>query len=704
MRAENSELRVLLPFYAGLFVMAAAAIAALGFAIDTPEFALRAYVLVGLGLGASLLGAVTGRNPSFIGAIIAAVVYPLLVLANTGAELTRWFYPDETLGDHSLLLPTMAVWCIVAVSFAQASRPNAIFVFIGGLVVFSLTGTLNLNESLLISFFVFLLATYFVWSYNGALNLREEAQNAGQVVADQPARWAHTQMGVAVALLCVVFVAAVLGGYPAYSGTRNLFVAPWSQNQQRSTNPPITQNWSGFSDQFVLNGGSVTLSDGLALTVRATAPALWRGLVYDQYTQRGWRRTMTASDFRLPESPPGSGRYVLWEGNWNAPQGSRLRWIHQEIETHAPTGDSLIAAATATTAQGIERSLRASVDGYGCLHAPPRFMGPRRYMVSSVAPAPTAQELDAAPTEYPDLIEQYYLPVPPGTRAELQDLADQITAGARTPFRKAQAIEKHLYEQCRYTLDVPPIPSRQDSVAYFLKTTRRGACDLFSSSLVVLLRLSGVPARVVTGYQTGELSADTGAYEVTNADAHAWAEVYYPGIGWVEHDPVVQREPDRLSWLRKLFEPGWTRPALGVLGKRAVILVIVAVLLNAFILAVVGASPAQLTAGWLRRRRSAANPRQQVALSYLEVCGRVGRRTRPRGGWQTPTDYAREVAGSPALPEELREVELPALTSEFLRLRYGPAAPSSDEARTFARQAADLARRIRRAPRTKRPS
>ena len=38
------------------------------------------------------------------------IIYPLLVLANTGAGLTRWFYPDETLGDHSLLLPTMAVW------------------------------------------------------------------------------------------------------------------------------------------------------------------------------------------------------------------------------------------------------------------------------------------------------------------------------------------------------------------------------------------------------------------------------------------------------------------------------------------------------------------------------------------------------------------------------------------------------------------
>lgn len=691
---------MLLPFYGGLAVMSWAAIAALGFAIDTPEFALRAHVLVTLGLAASLQGAATGRNPSYVGAFIAAVVYPLLVLANTGAGATRWFYPDETLGDHSLLLPTMAVWCIIAVSFAQANRPNAIFIFVCGLVVFSLTGTLNLNESLLITFFLFLLATYFVWSYNSTLNLREAAQQAGQTVPPDPARWAHTQIGVAVALLCVVFVAAVLTGYPVYAGTRNFFVSPWASQSRRFANLPVLSNWAGFTDQFALTGGPVALNDDPALTVQADAPALWRGLAYDTYTQHGWRRTIPGANYVLPESPPGSKRFVLWSGNWNAPLTPRVRAVRQRIQTHVPTGDIVIAAATPTAVRGLDHTLRPSVDHYGGLHAPPRFTGSRQYEVESTAAAPTEQELQAAPTDYPELIEQYYLPVPPGTRAQLQDLADRITAGCATPHARARAIQEHLYEDCRYTLDVPPVPYTQDAVAYFLKTTKRGACDLFASSFVVLARLSGVPARVVTGYATGELDAATGAYEVTNADAHAWAEVYYPGIGWVEYDPPVQEEPDRMSWLRKLFEPGWTRPALGVLGKRIGVALIAVVLVNAFILAVVGASPAQWGAGWLRRRRSATNPRQLVALSYLDLCRQLGRRAQARGAWQTPTDYAREVAGSSALPEPLRHEDLPKLTTQFLRLRYGPTPPSSEEAQAFRRHAASLARRIRRAART----
>ena len=98
----------MLPLYAGLLVMAGSAVAALGLAIDSPDFTLRAYILVCLGVLASYVGAVMGRNPAVLGALIGAVVFPLLVLSNTGAPITRVFFPDETLGDHSLLLPTLA--------------------------------------------------------------------------------------------------------------------------------------------------------------------------------------------------------------------------------------------------------------------------------------------------------------------------------------------------------------------------------------------------------------------------------------------------------------------------------------------------------------------------------------------------------------------------------------------------------------------
>jgi transglutaminase-like putative cysteine protease len=690
--------------YLGIFTMAAAPVAALGFAIDTPEFTIRAYLLITIGLSASLLGAHIGRNPALIGALIASFVFPLLVLANTGAGLTRAFWPDETLGEHSLLLPTMAVWGTIAVSFAQVSRPNSIFIFVCGLVVFGLTGTVNLNQSLLICFFVFLLATFFVWSYNGALNLRERAEGAGQRITPQPGRWAHMQIGVAVALVAVVFVASVLAGYPTYASTRNFFLGPAAMPYRPPAQLALMRNYAGFSDQFVIMGGQVTLDDKPALTVKANAPALWRGLAYDYYTQHGWRRTIPGNDYELPESPPNSGRHQLWEGNWNAPQTTAVKHIHQSITTHTPTGGVLIGAATPVSLRGLRFRIRPTVDGYGCLHAGGLGVAEQRYEVESIAATPTEEQMRRAPAQYPDLIREYYLPVPPGTRAELQDLADRLTEGASNPYDKVRAIEGYLYKECRYTLDVPPIPPRQDAVAYFVRTTKRGACDLYASSVVVLSRLAGVPARVATGYAMGTEDPAKGTYEVTNADAHAWAEVYFSGIGWVEFDPPWQKEPDRLSWLRKLFEPGWTGPALRVFAKRIGIGLIALVLLHALILAVSGASPLQLGAAWLRRRRRIVSPRQQVATAYLAVCGQLARRVGARGGGQTPTDYAHEVAACPTLPDEIRLTEVARFTNEFLRLRYDATPPSPEDTSAFTTRAQHLARRIRRARRTRRRS
>lgn len=699
MRGEPNTLRLLLPFYLGVLTMSAAVVTAHGFAIDTPEFVVRAHILVLIGLTTSLVGALTGRNPSIIGTLIASFVFPLLILANTGASITRVFYPDETLGDHSLLLPTLAVWLVVVVSFAQVNRSNSIFIFVCGLVVFALTGTVNLNESLLITFFVFLLATYFVWSYNSALNLLEQAYEAGQPLAAQPARWANTQLGVAVGLVALVFVGAVATGYPAFAATRNFFVGPFPSRSPMAAPLPALRNYAGFMDEFVIAGGAINLDQSPALTVKSTAPALWRGLVYNEYTRRGWRRTIPGPQFQLPEEAPGTRRFVVWESNWNLPRAPYQKRIKQTVKMHTGTGGVLIAAATPVALRGVRQALRPALDNYGCLHTPAYLIADREYEVESVAAAPSAEAMRKSPDNYPPLIQRYYLMVPAGTRAELQDLADRITAGCNNAYDKARAIENYLYTSCRYTLDVPPIPPQQDAVTYFLLTTRRGACDLYASAFVILMRLAGVPARVVTGYSTGEQDPTTGVYRVMNADAHAWAEVYFPGIGWVEFDPPVQKESDRLSWLSKLFTPGWTGPALRAIGRRAGAVLIALVLINALIVAVSGASPVRFGMRWLRRRRTRTNLRQRTALAYLAVCQRLARYVGPRAPGQTPTDYARQAAACELLPLEIRHHILPEFTREFLRLRYSPVPPTIEDAAAFARRARELAKGIGRVKR-----
>jgi protein-glutamine gamma-glutamyltransferase len=100
-------------------------------------------------------------------------------------------------------------------------------------------------------------------------------------------------------------------------------------------------------------------------------------------------------------------------------------------------------------------------------------------------------------------------------------------------------------ERFRYTLKPPPLG--RDHVDDFLFSTRAGFCEHYSSAFVVLARAMNIPARVVTGYQGGELNPDDGYVVVRQSDAHAWAEVWLEKRGWVRIDPTGAVSPERVE-------------------------------------------------------------------------------------------------------------------------------------------------------------
>jgi hypothetical protein len=85
-----------------------------------------------------------------------------------------------------------------------------------------------------------------------------------------------------------------------------------------------------------------------------------------------------------------------------------------------------------------------------------------------------------------------------------------------------------------------------DPVDEFLFDTREGYCEHFSSAFVVLMRAAGIPARVVTGYVGGYRNPIGGYWQVRRSDAHAWAEVWLAGRGWVRFDPTAAVAPERI--------------------------------------------------------------------------------------------------------------------------------------------------------------
>jgi transglutaminase-like putative cysteine protease len=115
-------------------------------------------------------------------------------------------------------------------------------------------------------------------------------------------------------------------------------------------------------------------------------------------------------------------------------------------------------------------------------------------------------------------------------------LAQEITVDATSRYDQALAIQTYLRNQQEFTYDTSVPPQGADTVSTFLEE-KRGYCVQFATTMVVMMRSLGVPARMAVGFLPGT-RRDDGAYEVRGGDAHAWPEVFFPEVGWVRFEPT----------------------------------------------------------------------------------------------------------------------------------------------------------------------
>ena len=139
-----------------------------------------------------------------------------------------------------------------------------------------------------------------------------------------------------------------------------------------------------------------------------------------------------------------------------------------------------------------------------------------------------------------------YTRLPEDFNPRTEALMEQLSSGAASPAEVIARTLEHFAEgEYFYTLAPPPLG--RDSVDDFVFETQEGFCEHYASAFTVMMRFAGIPARVVTGYQGGELNPFAEYYIIRESNAHAWSEIWLEDRGWVRVDPVAAVAPERIS-------------------------------------------------------------------------------------------------------------------------------------------------------------
>jgi len=296
-----------------------------------------------------------------------------------------------------------------------------------------------------------------------------------------------------------------------------------------------------YSDDFPLGRGR-ELSDALVASVQAPSEGpfvryYWRARVYDGYADGRWSTTALTETERVRGST----------FNFDFPDLEARRTVTLTVTSAEPMKTLYVAPQPRWASRPVEVDLAENPDGtvdVAALHAVPLVGAGESYQVRSSVTAVTISQLRDAGTDYPEWVTERYLELPDSITPRTRRLAEDIAGDRERPYDRVAAITRYLRDNIRYseTITATP-PGDQEPLDWFLFDLRVGFCNYYASSEVVLLRSLGIPARLAVGFSAGERQLGTNTYLVFERNAHAWPEVYFPGLGWVEFEPTVLQDP-----------------------------------------------------------------------------------------------------------------------------------------------------------------
>lgn len=472
------------------------------------------------------------------------------------------------------------------------------------------------------------------------------------------------------------------GGLGGGGGVTNPGFASGTPPSSRASNA----SYYGFNERMDLRvrGG---LSDEVVMRVRASAPAFYRGIIFDNYDGDAWNAAEEDPE-PFPGGEPPYGYPLAFRSL--GPRAAVTQTFYVEREQ-----PNVVFSGGQPDSVWIEGTL--SVDSNGGLRTGSTLAPETVYSVVSSRGAATPEELRALAEEAPPPDYDKYLQVPSTVPARVGDLAERITAGAPTRYDKIKAIESWLAANYRYNTDSPVPPADRDAVDYFLFDSDVGFCEQFASATAIMLRTLGIPTRVVAGYTPGNRNPLTGYYEIKNSDAHSWIEAWFPDYGWYEFDPTFAVPPaegelaDTVPLARAVdFLSDKLSGAIPGLSRDTV-----RYILYAAIAAVVAVGI------WLalRRRRPRVAP-APIPSAVSRGGGPVTRAFRRfehslagSGRGRSPSETAAELLRRATFRAPRRETSI--ILRAFEKERYSPDEPTSDEVRAAI---AELERLMEGAP------
>ena len=317
-------------------------------------------------------------------------------------------------------------------------------------------------------------------------------------------------------------------------------------------------NMSGFSDKVSLGDiGQIIANSSVVMRVRVAAdldrlpPDLkWRGISLDHYDGRDWSNTR--DHYRRLRRSSRFGGILVTEDRRNDEN-----LIKQDIFLE-PFSDVIFAAPEMIliTGEALNRTLMFE-DGNDSIGVYRRMRGPLRYVVYSDLMSRAEKRAVSIEGSIPEAIQDRYLQLPE-LHPSVHQLAEEITAGYTGSIEKGLAIERFLEANYGYSLENQSA-SADDPLHDFLMETKMGHCEYFAAAQAILMRIVGIPTRVVNGFRRGELNQFSDYFIVRQSDAHSWVEGYFPGPGWMEFDstPLVDTGPRGFAltrWAAQLLD------------------------------------------------------------------------------------------------------------------------------------------------------